>query len=107
MEIATQTTGQDIRYTATIDGSEVGFLLAHETGLILNVEVDEDHQGEGIATSLFHFADEAQGLYHTPEWGLTPAGEAFAFSVGGDTMDEAEAAEILGVALTDIYGYAA
>lgn len=107
MEITTQTTGQETRYSAILDGEEVGFLYAHETGLILDVEVDEDHQGQGIATQLFHHADKAQGLLHTPEWGRTPAGEAFAFSVGGDTMDDEQAAEILGVDLEDIYGYAA
>ena len=46
------------RYAAIIDGTEAGYLLAHTSGLILNVEVNEDHQGEGIAT------DAVGGRFH-------------------------------------------
>ena len=89
-----------IRYSAEIDGVEVGYLLAHETGLILNVEVDRDRQGEGIARALYEHADAAQGLYHVPEWGCTENGAGFAEAMGGDVMDDETAATILGVDLS-------
>ena len=89
-----------IRYSAEIDGVEVGYLLAHETGLILNVEVDRDRQGEGIARALYEHADAAQGLYHVPEWGCTENGAGFAKAMGGDVMDDETAATILGVDLS-------
>ncbi len=91
------------RYTATIDGIDVGYLLAHTSGLILNVEVDEDHQGEGIARALYEHADQAQGLYHVPTWGRTDDGEGFATAMGGDTMDDEEAATILDVDISFLY----
>jgi len=88
------------RYAAIIDGTEVGYLLAHTSGLILNVEVDDDHQGEGIATRLYQHADAAQGLYHVPSWGRTEDGERWATRMGGDTMDDEQAASILDVDLS-------
>lgn len=87
------------RYAAIIDGTEVGYLLAHTSGLILNIEIAEDHQGEGIARALYEHADRAQGLYHVPSWGRTPEGEGFATAMGGDTMDDEQAAAIVGMDL--------
>ena len=87
--------------------ADVGYLLAHTSGLILNVEVDEDHQGEGIARALYEHADQAQGLYHVPAWGRTDDGEGFATAMGGDTMDDDEAAAILDVDLSFLYDNAA
>lgn len=89
-----------IRYAAIVDGTEVGYLVAHTSGLILNVEVDEDHQGEGIATRLYQYADAAQGLYHVPSWGRTEDGERWATRMGGDTMDDEQAAAIVGMDLS-------
>ena len=70
MEIIATAATQDgltgTRYTMIDDGTEVAFLLAHDSGLILNVEVDDDRQGEGIARALYEHADRAQGLYHVP-----------------------------------------
>ncbi|QWW20116.1 hypothetical protein I6B53_03195 [Schaalia sp. 19OD2882] len=86
---------------AMIDGdTEVGYLAAHTTGLILNVEVDEDRQGEGIARALYEYADAAQGLYHVPAWGRTHEGDCFAEAMGGETMDDAQAAAIVGMDLS-------
>lgn len=104
MEITTTSTTQDgldcIRYAAIDDGTEVAYLLAHTSGLILNVEVDDDHQGEGIATRLYRHADAAQGLYHVPSWGRTEDGDAWATRMGGDTMDDEQAARIVGFDLS-------
>lgn len=88
------------RYAATLDGTEVGYLVAHTSGLILNVEVCEAHRGEGIARALYEHADAVQGLYHVPAWGRTPDGEAFAQAMGGDTMDDELAATIVGMDLS-------
>lgn len=104
MEITTTSTTQDgldcTRYAAIDDGTEVAYLLAHTTGLILNVEVDADRQGEGIARALYSYADDAQGLYHVPSWGRTEDGDAWATRMGGDTMDDEQAARILDVDLS-------
>ena len=104
MEIIATAATQDgltgTRYTMIDDGTEVAFLLAHDSGLILNIEVDEDHQGEGIARALYEHADRAQGLYHVPSWGRTPEGEGFATAMGGDTMDDEQAAAIVGMDLS-------
>ena len=103
MEIIATAATQDgltgTRYTMIDDGTEVAFLLAHDSGLILNVEVDDDRQGEGIARALYEHADRAQGLYHVPSWGRTPEGEGFARAMGGDVMDDEQAAAIVGMDL--------
>lgn len=88
-----------IVWTLRIDGEQVAHLDAHRSGLILNVEVDTDHQGEGHARSLFEHADAEHGLYHVPSWGRTADGEGFADAMGGDTMDDQQAADILGLDL--------
>ena len=104
MEITTSHYSEDdlpgTRYSMIDDGEEVGYLIAHTTGLILNVEVDEDRQGEGIARALFEYADAAQGLYHVPAWGRTEDGDCFARAMGGDTMDDEQAAAIVGMDLS-------
>ena len=100
MEITTTTTDTEITYTMIDDEVEVGELIAHTTGLILNIEVNADRQGEGIARQLFEYADAEQGLYHIPSWGRTEDGDGFAEAMGGDTMDDAQAAAIVGFDLT-------
>lgn len=106
MEITTTSHTEDglpgTRYSMIEDGAEIGHLLAHTSGLILNVEIEEDHQGEGIARALYEHADKTQGLYHVPSWGCTPEGLGFAEAMGGDIMDEQEAADILGLDLDQI-----
>ena len=101
MEITTNTTDTEITYTMIDEGIQVGELIAHTTGLILNVEVNTDRQGEGIARQLFEYADAEQGLYHIPSWGRTEDGGGFAEAVGGDTMGDEQAAKIVGFDLAD------
>ena len=88
MEIATSHYSEDnlagTRYSMIDDGEEVGYLIAHTTGLVLNVEVDDD----------------TQGLYHIPAWGRTGDGNRFANAMGGDTMDDEQAAAIVGMDLS-------
>lgn len=95
------------RWTLTVDGDEAAFLDAHTaTGLILNVEVEKPHRGEGYARALYEHADAQVGLYHVPAWGRTPEGNAFAEAMGGDTMDDEQAAAILDLDLEVVTGAA-
>lgn len=91
-----------ITWTLTIDGEQVGHLDAHTSGLILNIEIDEDHRGEGHARTLYESADI--DLLHVPAWGRTYEGNAFAEAMGGDTMDDQEACDILGLDLDIMTG---
>lgn len=89
-----------ITWTLTIDSEPVAYLAAHTTGLILNVEVQESHRGEGHARALYTHAATEHGLLHVPAWGRTEDGERFAQAVGGDVMDDEQAAQILDVDLS-------
>ena len=93
-----------IVWTITEDGEHVGHLDAHTSGLILNVEVIAARQGEGFARKLYEHADAEHGLLHVPAWGRTWEGEQFADAMGGDTMDDEQAATILGVDLDVVTG---
>ena len=53
---------------------------------IMNVEVREDHRGEGLARSLYQAAAAAMSIYHAPIAHRTPEGDAFAQAVGGETV---------------------
>ena len=92
------------RWTLAIDGEEIGFLAAHASGLILNVEVDTAHQGEGHARRLYEHADREHGLLHVPAWGRTHEGSRWADAVGGDTMDDQQACDILDLDLDVVTG---
>lgn len=93
-----------IRWAIAEDGDDIGFLDAHPSGLILNIEVSRECQREGFATLLFEHADAELGLLHAPTWGRSVEGDAFATRMGGDAMDDAEAAEILGLDLDQVTG---
>lgn len=93
-----------IRWALTIDGEEIAFLAAHASGLILNVEVDADRQGEGHARTLYTHADAERGLFHVPAWGRTPEGDGFAQAMGGETMDDETACTVLGLDLDTVTG---
>lgn len=93
-----------ITWTLSIEGEEVGSLIAHTSGLILNIGIDAAHQGEGCARALFEHADADYGLVHVPEWGRTSEGHGFARAMGGDTMDDQMAADILGLDLDVVTG---
>ena len=91
-----------IVWTLTVDGETSAHLDAHTSGLILNVEVIAARQGEGFARKLYEHADVEHGLLHVPAWGRTWEGEQFADAMGGDTMDDEQAAEILGLDLAEM-----
>ena len=62
-------------------------------------------QGEGFARKLYEHADAEHGLLHVPAWGRTWEGEQFAAAMGGETMDDEQAAAILGLDLADMMAY--
>ncbi|WP_234057911.1 hypothetical protein [Microbacterium sp. NFH-22A-Y] len=93
-----------ITWTLTNDGEPIGRLDAHTSGLILNIEVDEAHRGEGHARRLYDTADI--DLLHAPAWGRTYEGNLFAGAMGGDTMGDEQACEILGLDLDIVTGAA-
>lgn len=104
----TITTGTDnglsyTRWEMTDGDAFVGMIDVHTSGLILNIEVANAYRGEGHARTLYETAAAEVALYHVPAWGRTPEGEAFAEAMGGDTMDDDEAAEILGLVWDDEY----
>lgn len=93
---------ESIVWTITEDGEQIGHLDAHASGLILNIEVIAARQGEGFARKLYEHADAEHGLLHVPAWGRTWEGEQFAEAMGGDAMDDEQAAQILGLDLADM-----
>lgn len=93
-----------ITWTLTIDGETIGHLDAHTSGLILNIEIDEAHRGEGHARRLYESADIT--LLHVPAWGRTEDGDAFAEAMGGEVMDDETACQILDLDLDIVTGAA-
>lgn len=93
-----------ISWALTDEGEQVAFLDAHTSGLILNVEVIESRRGEGFARALYEHADAEVGLLHAPSWGRSFEGSMFAEAMGGETMDDEQAAEILGLDLAVVTG---
>lgn len=83
----------DLLRWAAIDGGEViGELYVDmERHIIMNVEVDADRRGEGIATALYDAAAaELDDLMHAPEEACTPEGLAFSRYVGGARAEDME-----------------
>lgn len=94
-----------VTWTLTLDDTPVATLTAdRDSGLIMQVEVDEDHRGEGHARALYEHADADLGLYHVPAWGRTPEGDGFAEAMGGPVMDDQDACDILGLDLDAVTG---
>lgn len=93
-----------VRWVLTVDGEQVAFLDAHTSGLILNVETVAGQERQGFASSLYAQADAELGLLHVPAWGRSFEGEMFAEAMGGATMDDEQAASILGVDLAVVTG---
>ena len=79
------------------DGQLVSALYADlETGQIMNIETEEDFQGEGHAHSLIEYAVANNiDLLHSPNWSCTEEGAAFAQAV--DIIDT--------IADEDAYGW--
>ena len=93
-------------WTLTLDGETIATLAAHTSGLILSVDVNANHRGEGHARRLYEAANRELALLHVPAWGRTEDGNAFADAMGGDTMDDEQACDILGLDLDVVTGAA-
>lgn len=94
----TQVDGLDAIVWAIGDIAELTVHAA--SGLILSVEVDEDHRGQGLARRLYETAASEMDVYHVPAWGCTDEGAAFAEAMGGEVMDDEQAAAIVGMDLS-------
>lgn len=86
-------TEQMHRWFAIEDGARIGELYVDmDREIIMNIDVDADRRGEGIARALYEAADaQLDNLMHAPEAACTPEGLAFAQAMGGpvaDDMDE-------------------
>ena len=93
-----------IMWTISDEQGIASELIAHTSGLILSVDTRPDRQYEGLAREIFEHADAEHGLYHVPVWGRTHEGNRWADAVGGDTMDDQEACDILGLDLDTVTG---
>lgn len=70
-----------------IDGETVSELwVAIDTGEIMQVETPRQHQRNGYAGQLYRAAVAELAVFHAPESHRTPEGDAFARSVGGDSL---------------------
>lgn len=99
----TQTTTTDNGLATTVFANDYARLAVHtDTGLILSIDVPAEHRGEGHARTIFEHAETIMDLYHVPAWGCTEDGLAFAEAMGGDTMDDQEAADVLGLDLETV-----
>lgn len=99
----TQTTSTDNGLNTIIFASEHATLSVEATtGLILSIDVPAEHRGEGHARAIYEHAETIMDIYHVPSWGRTEDGDAFAEAMGGDTMDDQEAADTLGLDLETV-----
>lgn len=74
-------------WAATDNGTVIGELYADlTTGQIMQIEVDTNRRGEGIATAMYRAAVTQTALYHSPDEHCTPEGLAFKHAVGGETI---------------------
>lgn len=81
------------RWFAIEDGERIGELyVSMTTGVIMNVEVDTDRRGEGIARALYEAATTAMSVKHAPEWACTHEGAAFAEAMGGEVATDEDMA---------------
>jgi hypothetical protein len=74
-------------WSLVIDGETVSELwVSTTTGEIVQVETPREHQRNGYAGQLYRAAAAEIAIYHAPEAHRTPEGDAFARSVGGDSL---------------------
>lgn len=69
------------------DGTMIGELYCDlTTGQIMQIEVNEDRRGEGIARLLAEHAATIFDVYHSPDEHCTPEGLAFKEAMNGETI---------------------
>jgi hypothetical protein len=90
------------RWFAIEDGERVGELyVSMATSVIMNIEVNADRQGEGIARALYEAATAQMTIKHAPVWACTPEGAAFAEAMGGEVATDEDMAA-MGVVAPDM-----
>ena len=76
-------------YTAIIDGTDASTLtIWTETREIANIETRTAYQRQGLARALWAHANAEAECFHALDHHRTPEGDAFAWAVGGETIDE-------------------
>lgn len=80
------------RFFAIEDGVQIGELYIDiDRLIIMNIDVDQDRRGEGIARALYTASVAKLGeVLHAPEEARTPEGHGFAQAVGGPVADDME-----------------
>lgn len=78
------------RWFAIDNGERIGELYVDiDREIIMNIEVNADRRGEGIARALYEAADaQLDELKHAPEAACTPEGLAFAQAMGGEVAED-------------------
>lgn len=56
------------------------------TGQIMQIEVNKDHRGEGIARAMAEHAETIFDIYHSPDEHCTPEGLAFKEAMNGEEI---------------------
>ncbi|WP_328313070.1 hypothetical protein OG432_24325 [Streptomyces sp. NBC_00442] len=73
--------------TRDADGELIAELyISTDRNEIMNIEVNEDHRGEGHARALYQAASSQIPVFHAPVAHRTAEGNAFAEAVGGETV---------------------
>ena len=78
------------RWAFLVDGKIVAELHIDDDDIIVGVDVETSHQGQGLATRLYQLASAARTVLHSPPEHRTPSGDRWARSVGGDVADPCE-----------------
>lgn len=88
-EVTRTEQGLTITYTAMVDGIDAAELVIW-TGSreVANIETRTAYQRQGLASMLWATANSEGQCFHSLDHHRTPEGDAFAHSVGGDTIDE-------------------
>ena len=102
-----------ITYAMVIDGEEVSTLVIDTaTRKVWNVETLNAFSRQGLATELWAAANGEAECFHAVEHHRTPEGDAFAHSVGGETIaDDLDIIDECGICCGDLdtdddsYGY--
>lgn len=69
------------------EGQLIGELYADiTTGQIMQIEVNEDRRGEGIARAMYEYAETKFDIFHSPDEHCTPEGLAFKEAMGGEEI---------------------
>ena len=103
-QITRTETTDSIRYSMMTDGTEASFLLIDAgTRKVENVETLTTYARQGLASALWVAANAEGECFHAVEHHRTPEGDAFAHSVGGETIaDDLDIIDECGICCGDL-----